>query len=349
MTEVLAMEQASPAPAVTQRPHAVSMQAYRADFDRLASTELSSEPEWLKRFRADAMQSFETLGFPTMKNEDWHFTSVAPIADRVFHPAKPATITGEVFSSLPITFILKFLKATRPDISLLIEGNGGDDCFGFSALATRAKMRVKALCPTFCKAAISGLFQTSDRWRVDSEANFLARVLALADVHEINPLNYFLVLTPVNFLGLTMDRSWDTMLTDLMDGVVSRCTNTDNADSYQAQVTMRQLLHVNSRRWAAKAFSVGESLGIRTVYPYIWRDILIEQGGIPWQAKINNGVVKWPLKRLLEEYMPPDFIYRQKSGIVPPFAQWLTAKDFNQTVRDILLSSQTIIGRIVPS
>jgi len=253
------------------------------------------------------------------------------------------------FSSLPITFILKFMKAQVTDIPLLIEGNGGDDCFGFAALATQAKTRVKALFPKACKDAISVLFKNADRWRVGSEEGFLARVLALANVHEINPLNYFLVLTPINFLGLNTDRSWDTTLTDLMDSVFSRCAKTDAGDSFQAQVTIRQLLHVNSRRWAAKAFSVGESLGIRIVYPFIWRDILIAQGSIPWLAKINNGVVKWPLKRLLEEHMPSDFIYRQKSGFRPPFAQWLTAKDFNQTVRDILLASETSIGRIVPA
>jgi asparagine synthase (glutamine-hydrolysing) len=253
------------------------------------------------------------------------------------------------FSSLPITFILKFMKAQAETRPVLIEGNGGDDCFGFSALAAQGKTRVKALFPKACKDAISVLFKNSERWQVESEEGFLARVLALADVHEINPLNYFLVLTPINFLALRTYRSWDTTLDALMEGVFSRCTKADSADSYHAQVTIRQLLHVNSRRWAAKAYSVGESLGIRTVYPYIWRDILVEQGRIPWQAKINNGVVKWPLKRLLEEHMPADFVYRQKSGFVPPFAQWLTAKDFSQMVREILLASETAIGRIVPA
>ncbi|HUQ18071.1 MAG TPA: Fe-S cluster assembly protein SufD [Gemmatimonadaceae bacterium] len=75
---------------MTERPraHAASMDAYRADFERLMSSDFSGEPEWVKRFRAQSMESFETLGFPTMKDEDWHYTSVAPIADRVFHSAE---------------------------------------------------------------------------------------------------------------------------------------------------------------------------------------------------------------------------------------------------------------------
>ncbi|HEY8853536.1 MAG TPA: Fe-S cluster assembly protein SufD [Gemmatimonadaceae bacterium] len=44
-------------------------------------------PEWLQSLRAQGMARFEALGFPTTKNEDWHFTSVAPIAERLFHVA----------------------------------------------------------------------------------------------------------------------------------------------------------------------------------------------------------------------------------------------------------------------
>jgi Fe-S cluster assembly protein SufD len=44
-------------------------------------------PEWLQTLRAEGMARFEALGFPTTKNEDWHFTSVAPIAERLFHVA----------------------------------------------------------------------------------------------------------------------------------------------------------------------------------------------------------------------------------------------------------------------
>ena len=47
--------------------------------------------------------------------------------------------------------------------------------------------------------------------------------------------------------------------------------------------------------------------------------------------------------------MPREFIYRQKSGFVPPFVQWLTNRNFNQTVRDIVLASHSSVGQIVPA
>jgi len=65
------------------------MAAFREDFERQPDA-----PEWLRAMREKAMSRFETLGFPTMKNEDWHFTSVAPIAERTFHAVAVSSPSG---------------------------------------------------------------------------------------------------------------------------------------------------------------------------------------------------------------------------------------------------------------
>ena len=51
---------------------------------------LSEGPSWLPALRKKAMERFSTLGFPTTRDEDWHFTSVTPIAEKVFKAIKPA-------------------------------------------------------------------------------------------------------------------------------------------------------------------------------------------------------------------------------------------------------------------
>jgi Fe-S cluster assembly protein SufD len=61
-----------------------SKEIYREDFDHQGSA-----PALLQTLRKQGMARFQALGFPTTKNEDWHFTSVAPIAERTFRP--PAT------------------------------------------------------------------------------------------------------------------------------------------------------------------------------------------------------------------------------------------------------------------
>jgi Fe-S cluster assembly protein SufD len=63
-----------------------AIEAYRWDFEDADKD--SSEPAWIREIRRAAMGDFERLGFPTMKDEDWHFTSVAPIAEKMFGAAR---------------------------------------------------------------------------------------------------------------------------------------------------------------------------------------------------------------------------------------------------------------------
>ncbi len=67
---------------------------YEQAFSALRS---SGGPSWLPALRREAMDRFNALGFPTTRNEDWHFTSVTPIAERVFKIAPtrsgPATLS----------------------------------------------------------------------------------------------------------------------------------------------------------------------------------------------------------------------------------------------------------------
>src|SRR5438132_6620891 len=69
---------ASQSPRRDSAPYA----AYRADYETQPSG-----PEWLNALREQGISRFESVGFPTMKDEDWHFTSVAAIADATFHLA----------------------------------------------------------------------------------------------------------------------------------------------------------------------------------------------------------------------------------------------------------------------
>ena len=252
------------------------------------------------------------------------------------------------FSSLPVVFILKFIRERMEGVEVLIECNGGDDCFGFPALTERSKYAAKASVPRPLKRAMAALLERLACWKWESHGGLAARLAALADVHEIAASNYFLVLTPVNYLALGDCRSWDREISELMEGVFRGCSAGYDGLGYEAVTTVKQLMHVNSRRWAAKALSVGEGLGIRCVYPYIWREVLIEQGRLPWSVKVHNGIVKWPLKRLLEEFMPEGFVHRKKSGFVPPFAGWIASEEFNRRARAALLAPGGVITRIVP-
>jgi len=252
------------------------------------------------------------------------------------------------FSSMPTTFLLKRVVERTGKGTVIVECNGGDDCFGFPDLGSEAKFRLKHRIPRSVKRLIAASLRNRGYWKWESHEGPLARLSAVADVHEQSPLNYFLVLTPIEYLGINAPREWDDALYGLLEKGFDDTAEDGGGASYGARTTIRQLLQVNSRRWAAKALSVGDSLGARVVYPYIWRDVLVEQGRIPWDLKIRDGVVKWPLKRLLEEYMPESFIYREKSGFVPPFARWIAHPDFNGRAREVLLARNAHVTEVVP-
>src|SRR5881394_3396227 len=57
---------------------------YLQKFERFESQ--TNEPAWLFPLRKAGMASFAELGFPTLKDEDWRFTNVAPITKLPFRP-----------------------------------------------------------------------------------------------------------------------------------------------------------------------------------------------------------------------------------------------------------------------
>jgi Fe-S cluster assembly protein SufD len=59
---------------------------YVAAFETFGASEAAG-PAWLRQVRARAMARFAEVGFPTTRDEEWRFTSVAPIAERAFEPA----------------------------------------------------------------------------------------------------------------------------------------------------------------------------------------------------------------------------------------------------------------------
>jgi Fe-S cluster assembly protein SufD len=55
-------------------------------FERFEQAGAATRPSWLFPLRKAGLARFAELGFPTLKNEDWRFTNVAPIARLPFKP-----------------------------------------------------------------------------------------------------------------------------------------------------------------------------------------------------------------------------------------------------------------------
>ena len=73
---------------VTQPADAV--RRFVAQYEAFAGDGAGSAPAWLRDLRAAGIARFAELGFPTTRQEEWRFTSVAPLAETAF-TAAPAS------------------------------------------------------------------------------------------------------------------------------------------------------------------------------------------------------------------------------------------------------------------
>ncbi len=77
---------------------------YRESFARLEAGAAAKGWAWFQPVRRDAMARFADLGFPTVRDEDWRFTNVAPIAQTAFAPAPDWGITPAPRDLVPFEF-----------------------------------------------------------------------------------------------------------------------------------------------------------------------------------------------------------------------------------------------------
>lgn len=122
---------------------------YREAFARLCSTLPGSQLPWLLRLREAALASFVEAGFPTLRHEDWKYTSVAAIenADFQFEPDEVA-IQPELIEAwnLPDTHRLVFVNGRyRPAASQIGPLPAGVMLASLANVLTQAPDAVQAM------------------------------------------------------------------------------------------------------------------------------------------------------------------------------------------------------------
>ncbi|HEY4984741.1 MAG TPA: Fe-S cluster assembly protein SufD, partial [Verrucomicrobiae bacterium] len=91
---------------MTQKPQKPDLRPFLENFDRFES---ALQPSWLLPLRRAGIARFAELGFPTLQDEDWRFTNVAPLARLPLQPvaepandaAAKAALEKYIFAHLP--------------------------------------------------------------------------------------------------------------------------------------------------------------------------------------------------------------------------------------------------------
>jgi hypothetical protein len=67
---------------------------YQAAFRQLQDGREATNPAWFARLRESAMDRFEQLGFPSVKDEEWQYTNVTPVTKFSFKPSPGSADAG---------------------------------------------------------------------------------------------------------------------------------------------------------------------------------------------------------------------------------------------------------------
>jgi len=98
-------------PVLNQKQAPSEADPYLEKFQRFEKEE-GKHPSWLFPIRKAAISRFAELGFPTVRDEDWRFTNVAPVAKLPFKPVFDHA-RGSVSQNVPAQFHFADLKCNR--------------------------------------------------------------------------------------------------------------------------------------------------------------------------------------------------------------------------------------------
>jgi Fe-S cluster assembly protein SufD len=109
---------------------------YRARFETLRSSLQGTGPAWLASIRETAMDRFESLGFPTTRDEAWKYTSVAPIARVPFEAADRGRFDGRALSPFRLSGTREIVFVNGHHVPELSRG----DADGIEVVSLRAAL-----------------------------------------------------------------------------------------------------------------------------------------------------------------------------------------------------------------
>ncbi|MEM3640820.1 MAG: asparagine synthase-related protein, partial [Candidatus Bathyarchaeia archaeon] len=175
------------------------------------------------------------------------------------------------FSTISTYYLLRQIR-NKVGSGILIEGTGGDACFGFSTLLNANKWIRIFNTPFFIKTMLRELYSRPGIW----DANFFLGnyLAAFAACCEPDVVLSPLVLCPANnvFKGSYVSEANITRrYLRLFNNLIKK---EKHNLSFQAMATVADIAHTCSKMYTAKTYGLFNDK-IQVVYPYLWRDILI--------------------------------------------------------------------------
>ena len=232
-------------------------------------------------------------------------------------------------STVPTNLLVHEALTIADAEAAIIEGTGADGAFGLAARYP-AWRRGYAV-PSGMRRAAAALVRKSRIWSRDSRptrfASFLARSAALpfeATVIAQNALEGVAYATP-------------RCLREELAQWVTDPARRLSAQPGEPALSMVDLTMVCAGAMAQKSFDPLRKRGFTPVYPYLVPEMVYGASALPAHVKCEGGISKSPLKSLIPRDVPPEWIYRAKSGFTPPYRAMFASGPLQEYLRGVAL------------
>jgi asparagine synthetase B (glutamine-hydrolysing) len=249
-------------------------------------------------------------------------------------------------SALPTFYLVNLIAKSLAEKKVLIDGLGADGCFSEVNEGSRLALNIgKAMFrqPRALRQFTARLFQSTSLSYSSKNGKFSQLCSLMARTGEPNLNQAMITYFPYdNFFNEDCGKVI-TKLRHYFEVFFNSFTASDSLNSFKTRSTTIDLVHL-VRSFAMKTYGIYPSK-IESVYPFLWRDILTEQGKLG--IKKYHGINKYPPKKLLERTMPKEFVHRKKSFFAPPILEWLREPQISKFAYATIVEKGCYIKNII--
>lgn len=211
----------------------------------------------------------------------------------------------------------------------VIEGTGGDGAFGLTSIVEKWSFVYRI--PTPFRTLLGSSYRVLGLWQSPSSSE--ARLRKVRRSLQM-PLPHAAILgnTSLDGVAYTMPREVACALQRIFSEnfePMAICLDVER------QMVLMDLVHVCAGRYAAKSSEPLHQAGIPVIYPYLESEIIRLSLGM--DAHIKKGK-KELLKRLLNESVPTEMIFRPKESFLPPLTDLFLQSELQAALNDCVLA-----------
>ncbi len=215
-------------------------------------------------------------------------------------------------------------RLARTEVTVALSGDGGDELFGgyhryrYAADVARWSGRIPRPLRRSAAALLHGA----------ANSPLPAALRRRVPAHRLGRLAELLALDGPDAIFRDFLSVWQGETLALLAGEASGCMLDDPAGAAPIGDPQGRMMYLDQATYLAddilvKVDRAAMAVSLENRAPFLDHRLVELAWRLPTALKIRDGVGKWPLRRLLARYLPPDLIDRPKKGFGLPLGEWL--------------------------